>query len=167
MFADFPRLSGAAHGTEIAFLTGVYKYGPIGKYIYPVGKLRDDMERTMMSIWGAFAHTSNPAVELTIAWPKFKDSSKNYLILDNFESLRVVKEEYSIDSLLDLLTDNMTASDLEKCTMVWESLINVGNPDIERFEQWNEGFCNSFDILEEQRKVSMGLREQYGSTTIW
>jgi para-nitrobenzyl esterase len=69
--------------------------------------------------------------------------------------------------LLDLLTDNTTASDLEKCTIVWESLINVGNPDIERFDQWNEGFCSRFDILEEQRKVSMELREQYGSTTIW
>jgi len=167
LFADFPKLIGAAHGTEIAFLTGVYKYGPIGKYIYPVGKLRDDMERTMMSLWGAFAHTSNPSVELPLAWPKFKDSSKNYLILDNLESLRVVEEEFSIDSLLDLLIYNTTASDLEKCIIVWESLINVGNPDIERFEQWNDGFCSRFDIMEEQQKLSMELREQYGSTTIW
>ena len=36
-FVDFPNLFGAAHGTDIAFVTGNYTYGPITSYIYPEG----------------------------------------------------------------------------------------------------------------------------------
>ena len=165
-FADFPELIGAAHATEIAFLTGVYKYGPIGKYIYPVGELRDEMEKTMMSTWGSFAHFSDPSISLPIGWPKFTDQQKNYLVLDKAEDMRILTEEHSIDSLLDLLIANPTASDLERCTIVWESLVNVGDPDFERFGQWNNGFCRGFDIPEEQKRVSRELRKLYGSTTL-
>ena len=34
-FADFPAIIGAAHVTDISFVTGDYKFGPITSYIYP------------------------------------------------------------------------------------------------------------------------------------
>ena len=40
-FADFPNVIGAAHGVDIAFLTGDFKYGPISRYIYPDSPERD------------------------------------------------------------------------------------------------------------------------------
>ena len=112
------------------------------------------MERIMMSTWGSFAHFSDPSMNLPISWPKFRDKQKNYLVLDKLEEIKILKEEHDIDSLLNLLVSSPSASDLERCTIVWESLINVGDPDLARYKQWNDGFCGRFDILEEQRRVS-------------
>ena len=59
-FADFPSLIGAAHGFEISFITGDYKFGPIGRYVYPKGELRDQMQSTMMNAWASFARDGSP-----------------------------------------------------------------------------------------------------------
>ena len=60
LFADFPNLIGAAHGFEISFITGDFKFGPIGRYVYPKGELRDQMKETMMKAWASFAKTGIP-----------------------------------------------------------------------------------------------------------
>ena len=62
-FADFPSLIGAAHGFEISFITGDFKFGPIGRFVYPKGELRDQMKETMMQAWTSFAKTGVPKLE--------------------------------------------------------------------------------------------------------
>ena len=44
MFADIPSIIGAAHGTDISFVTGDYKFGPISSYVYPEGPNRNEMK---------------------------------------------------------------------------------------------------------------------------
>ncbi|MCP4842426.1 MAG: carboxylesterase family protein, partial [Halieaceae bacterium] len=68
-FADFPKLIGAAHGIDIAFVTGNYTYGPISSYIYPDSESREEMREIMMSAWAGFARTGKPG--LPIDWPTF------------------------------------------------------------------------------------------------
>ena len=51
LFIDFPTFFGAAHGTDIAFVTGNFTYGPISSYIYPESSERDQMQRTFMGAW--------------------------------------------------------------------------------------------------------------------
>ncbi len=165
-FADFPSFIGAAHGTEIAFITGDYKYGPITEYIYPPSAERDQMEITMMSAWAAFAYSSDPTADLAISWPHFTDDRKSYLRLDKDESLVVEDERYDMDSLLEQVRTANVATELEKCTIVWDSLINAGDPDVHRYKKWNQGNCAVYDIVDEQRKVAERLRKEFGSTTI-
>ena len=33
---------------------------PIGRYVYPKGELRDQMQSTMMSAWASFARDGSP-----------------------------------------------------------------------------------------------------------
>jgi para-nitrobenzyl esterase len=44
-FADFPNLIGAAHGFEISFITGDFKFGPIGRFVYPKGRIKRSDDR--------------------------------------------------------------------------------------------------------------------------
>jgi para-nitrobenzyl esterase len=44
-FADFPNLIGAAHGFEISFITGDFKFGPIGRFVYPKGRIKRSNDR--------------------------------------------------------------------------------------------------------------------------
>ena len=66
MFADIPEIMGAAHATDVAFLTGRYLYGPISGYMYPKSRSRDQMERTMMEAWSDFARFGNPNKRLPL-----------------------------------------------------------------------------------------------------
>ena len=163
MFADFPNILGAAHGTDIAFVTGDYKYGPISSYIYPEGSARDEMEATIMSAWSNFALTATPGLGLTLSWDKFTSSNPIYVHLDKDDLLRSGKEVHSMDSLLDSLSEHPVPTALEKCLIVWESLINVGDPDLEAVQEWNNGFCSSFDLAQEQRNIQNRLIAEYGS----
>lgn len=71
MFADFPNILGSAHGADIAFVTGDYKYGPISSYIYPEGSAREEMEASIMGAWSNFALAATPALDLAINWNQF------------------------------------------------------------------------------------------------
>ena len=163
MFADFPSILGAAHGTDIAFVTGDYKYGPISSYIYPEGSARDEMEATIMSAWSNFALSGTPDSGLNIRWDKFTSSAPTYVHLDKDDLLRSDTEAYSMGSLLDSLSEHPVPTALEKCLIVWESLINVGDPDLEAVQEWNNGFCSSFDLAQEQRDIQNRLIAEYGS----
>jgi para-nitrobenzyl esterase len=69
-------------------------------------------------------------------------------------------------TLLDRLKVNQVATDLEKCLIVWESLVNVGDADVAYFREWNNGFCGQFDIVEEQAKLNQALIDEFGSTSV-
>lgn len=163
MFADFPNILGAAHGTDIAFVTGVYKYGPISSYIYPEGSARDEMEATIMSAWSNFALSATPDSGLSVSWDKFTSSAPTYVHLDKDDLLRSDTEPHSMGSLLNTLSEHPVPTALEKCLIVWESLINVGDPDLKAIQAWNNGFCSSFDLAQEQRNIQNRLIAEYGS----
>ena len=61
-YANTPKLLGASHGVEIAFLTGDFQYGPVTKYVYPNNDARYQMQETMMQAWSTFAQNGKPII---------------------------------------------------------------------------------------------------------
>jgi para-nitrobenzyl esterase len=165
-FADFPTILSAAHGTDIAFVTGDYKYGPVTSYIYPEGPDRDQMETTIMRAWSDFSKGLGPGDRMDVDWTPFGEKGQYYVHLDRDEALRLDSESETMKTLLDRLKVNQVATDLEKCLIVWESLVNVGDADVAYFREWNNGFCGQFDIVEEQAKLNQALIDEFGSTSV-
>ncbi|MGB0450301.1 MAG: carboxylesterase/lipase family protein [Porticoccaceae bacterium] len=165
-FADFPNIIGAAHGTDISFVTGDFKYGPITSYIYPEGAERDQMQRTVMNIWGDFALSATPDKSLPFQWQAYNSADKAYVHLDKDEFLALDFETETLDSLLASVASFSDASYAEKCILVWETLINIGDADIARYNSWNNGQCANFDARAEQNKIAEKLIEKYGSPSV-
>jgi para-nitrobenzyl esterase len=165
-FADFPSIIGAAHGTDISFVTGDFKYGPITSYIYPEGAARDQMQNTVMNIWGNFAGSAIPDKSLPFQWQLYNSADKAYVHLDKDEFLALDFETQTLDSLLERVANFSDASYAEKCILVWETLINIGDADIPRYKSWNNGECAKFDARAEQNKIAKKLIEKYGSASV-
>ena len=165
-FVDFPKLFGAAHGTDIAFVTGNFTYGPISSYIYPEGNARDEMQSSMMSAWSNFAKRGIPDTETTVTWQPFSTSSPNYLRLDRNDLLRMDRETESVESLLDIVALSPVLTDYERCYIAWETYNNVARSESQAYAQWNGGLCSAVDMRAEQRALAEKLVAQYGSVDV-
>jgi para-nitrobenzyl esterase len=165
-FIDFPNILGAAHGTDISFVTGDYKYGPITGYIYPQGEAREQMNRTFMNIWGDFAASGTPDTSLGFNWQAYSNAKKAYLRLDKDDLLGLDFESETLSSLLAKIAQDTHADSIEKCMMVWETLVNVGDRDIPRYKSWNNGQCVNFDARKAQENIAIELIQEFGSTSV-
>ena len=167
MFADIPEIMGAAHATDVAFLTGRYLYGPISGYMYPKSRSRDQMERTMMEAWSDFARFGNPNKRLPLNWEKYNQNRGEFLILDKDEDLEMGYETETMGSLLKKVADSVLLGSLQKCLLVWESLVNIGDPDINLYNAWKDGVCSAYDISFERKKISAQLKREYGGISVF
>jgi para-nitrobenzyl esterase len=165
-FIDFPNILGAAHGTDISFVSGDYKYGPITSYIYPEGEAREQMNRTFMNIWGDFAASGIPDTSLRFDWQGYTSAKKPYLRLDKDELLALDFESETLTSVLAKIAANTHADPIAQCLMVWETLINVGDRDIPRYKSWNDRQCVDFDARKAQENIAIELIEEFGSTSV-
>ena len=165
-FADFPAIIGAAHGTDISFITGDYKFGPITSYIYPDNSAREQMQRTMMTAWADFARSATPDNSLPFKWKAFSSSERAFVHLDRDRDLALGYDSATLESLLARVAKNNHASHKEKCILVWETLVNIGDPDIARYKRWNGGDCASVDARAEQNSTAARLIRKYGSATL-
>jgi para-nitrobenzyl esterase len=165
-FIDFPNIIGAAHGTDIAFLTGVFSYGPISSYIYPQGTARSQMRTTMMGAWSNFARSADPGVGLPFDWVAFKTAKPAFIHLDKDDLLRMDVEQDNIVTLLKDVSEDSDSTELEKCFIVWEAFTAVGDNRLAEYHSWNNGLCNQFDIKAEQRKMNDSLIAEFGSAEV-
>ena len=165
-FIDFPSIFGAAHGTDISFVTGDFKYGPVTSYIYPEGEARDQMERTFMNVWGDFAHSGIPDQSLDFKWQPYNHKTKAYVRLDRDEFLSLQFETETLDTLLAGIAEDDNASQIEKCLLLWETLTNVGSADVARYRSWNNGQCEQLDARAEQERVAIDLIEEFGTSSV-
>ncbi len=165
-FIDFPSIFGSAHGTDISFVTGDFKYGPVTSYIYPEGEARDQMERTFMNVWGDFAHSGIPDQSLDFKWQRYNNETKAYVRLDRDEFLSLHFETETLDTLLAGIAGDNNASQIEKCLLLWETLTNVGSADIARYRSWNNGQCEQFDARAEQERIAADLIEEFGTSSV-
>jgi len=166
-FADFPSLIGAAHGFEISFITGDYKFGPIGRYVYPKGVLRDEMQETMMNAWASFAKNGVPDVGKKLEWSRFTSKERAFLKLDSNESLSMDKEMLSLKYILGNVRLSPVGTLLEKCLLAKETFDNIGNPLPKDYSSWNQGACNQFNINKERKKINDDLISEYGSVSVY
>jgi len=164
-FANFPKLLGAAHGYEIAFLTGDYKYGPITRYVYPKSKSRDAMEDKMMTVWANFAKTGNPSLINDMQWPAFTASTQLFMKLDT--SLSVGYESNDLSSLVSgIFSSEVGLTSLQKCLLARDSLKNVGDDLISALPKLSSGECDLYDLDQEYRKIEKDLMDRYGSLSV-
>jgi len=164
-FANFPKLLGAAHGYEIAFLTGEYKYGPITRYVYPKSKSRDAMEEKMMTVWANFAKTGNPSLSNDFQWPAFTASNQIFMKLDT--DLSVDNESTDLSSLVaGIFHSEVGFTTLQKCLLARDSLKNVGDDLTSALPKLSNGECNLYDLDQEYRKIEKDLIDKYGSLSV-
>ena len=166
-FLDFPNLMGSAHGLDIAFVTGNFKFGPLGRYVYPKGKSRDQMQETMMNAWTSFAKTGIPNTGKDVKWEKFNSNDRIFIKLDSDEFLSLDKEMLSMEYILGSLKLSPVGSLLEKCMLARETLDNIGDPLLDELGRWNEGACNQFDLNKERKKIEDDLIQEYGSVSVY
>ncbi len=166
-FADFPNLIGSAHGIEISFVTGDFKFGPIGRYVYPKGELRNQMQDTMMNAWATFAKTGIPETGKGIEWEKFDSINRKFLKLDSDEYLSLDREMLSIEFILENLRISPTGNLLEKCLLAEETFFNIGDRMDEEFLEWNSAVCKQFDMHQERKKIETNLIKEYGSASVF
>ena len=50
--------------------------------------------------------------------------------------------------------------------MVWETLINIGDPDIPRYKTWNNQSVPGFDARAVQDKIASDLIQKYGTASV-
>jgi len=166
-FADFPNLIGAAHGFEISFITGDFKFGPIGRFVYPKGELRDQMKETMMQAWTSFAKTGVPKTGKSHEWKKFNSKDRSFMKLDSDENLSIAQEILSLEFITENVRLSPVGTLLEKCLLVQETFFNIGDYFEKEFKKWNEGACEQFDMDFERKKIESDLIEEYGSATVY
>ena len=83
--ADFKKIIGAAHATEIPLIAGNNKLvGNYGFIIYPNGPSKKYTSKNMMRFWANFAKTGKPGLSTNnVKWVNYlKDNTQNVIILD-------------------------------------------------------------------------------------
>lgn len=133
IIADFKRLIGAAHATEVPLLAGnmdlVGGY-PLSNFIYPPSISKRYLSKNMMLFWTNFAKNGNPGMSTnSVSWNSYisNDNFHNYLILDNKKNLKMKSEKLTFAYLSSQLEKDTRLTQLEKCVVLLQMYTFVGN----------------------------------------
>ena len=133
VIADFKKLIGAAHATEIPILTGnndlVGGY-PLSDLVYPPSFSKRFTSKNMMRFWTNFAKYGSPGESTnSVKWEKYlsEDGSQNYLIIDKRKNLKMISESISLDLLATKLFNEKSLQMLEKCVVLLQIYTYVGD----------------------------------------
>jgi len=148
--ANFKKLIGAAHATEIPLLTGNNKLvGDYGFLIYPNGPSKFFLSKNMMNFWTNFAKTSEPGVSSNNKeWLKYDGLNKinsNFMVLDNRKNLKMNSDQNSFKSLVNDLFYESSLTELEKCVVLLQMLTFVGDDLYDDYITFYPGKCNRKD----------------------
>ncbi len=131
--ADFQKLIGAAHATEIPLLAGntdlVGGY-PLSDLIYPPSFSKRFTSKNMMRFWTNFAKNGVPGDSTnSISWDPYKisDQQSNYMILDKKNNLKMISDSISFESLTKKLVNDNRLNNLEKCVVLLQMFTFVGD----------------------------------------
>ena len=147
--ADFKKLIGASHGTEISLVTGNNKLVEgFGFLIYPAGPSKRFLSKNMMLFWSNFAKDGRPGDSTNgINWDSYSHykGSKNYMILDNKKNMRVVNLEASYKKLLEELNLDSRVNELERCVILYQMGTFVGNDILDKISSYADFSCKRED----------------------
>lgn len=157
--ADFKKLIGASHGTEISLLTGNNKLVEgYGFLIYPAGPSKRFISKNMMLFWSNFAKYGKPGVSSNgVNWDLYNHSngSKNFMILDNKRNMKVLNSDTTYKKLVEELNLDKRVSDLEKCVILYQMGTFVGNDILDNISKYADFSCKREDskkFLEENAR---------------
>ena len=148
--ANFKKLIGAAHATEIPLLAGNNKLvGDYGFLIYPKGPSKSFLSKNMMKFWANFAKTGKPGISSNKQeWIKYNglnETDSNFMVLDNRKNLKMSKDQNSFKSLVNDLYYEKDITDLEKCVVLLQILTFVGDDLYDDYINFYQGKCNRGD----------------------
>ena len=148
--ANFKKLIGAAHATEIPLLVGNNKLvGDYGFLIYPKGPSKSFLSKNMMNFWVNFAKTGKPGTSSNKQeWTKYNgldEVESNFMVLDNRKNLKMDKDQNSFKSLVNDLFYEKDITDLEKCVVLLQMLTFVGDDLYDDYANYYPGVCNRSD----------------------
>jgi para-nitrobenzyl esterase len=151
--ANFKKLIGAAHATEIPLLAGNNKLvGDYGFLIYPKGPSKSFLSKNMMNFWANFAKTGKPGISSNKQeWIKYNglnEIDSNFMVLDNRKNLRMSKDQNSFKSLVNDLYYEEDVTDLEKCVVLLQMLTFVGDDLYDDYVNFYPGKCSRKDAEE-------------------
>ena len=146
IIADFRKLIGAAHATEIPLLTGNNKLvGDYGFLIYPNGPSKRFTSKNMMKFWTNFAKNGEPGISTNgVEWTKYNGQQSlpsSYMILDNRKNLKMHKDGFSFFSLSKDLYKEDALTDIEKCVVLLQMLTYVGDDLYDQYANGYPGKC--------------------------
>ena len=132
--ADFKKLIGAAHATEIPLLAGNAKLVggyPLSDLIYPAGRSKLFTSRNMMRFWSNFAKNGEPGKSSnSVYWKsvvKNNEFGSSYLVIDNRKNLKIKDNVQTFESLSKELYEDPRVNELEKCVILLQMFTFVGN----------------------------------------
>jgi para-nitrobenzyl esterase len=129
IIADFQKLFGAAHATEIPLLTGNNKLvGDFGFLLYPRGPSKRFTSKNMMGFWTHFAKFGEPGESSNkIKWEKYSPDKQSFIVLDKKRNMKTVEITSSYKTLIEELNDDSRVNNVEKCVIVYQMGSIVGN----------------------------------------
>ena len=147
--ADFKKLIGASHGTEISLITGNNKLVEgYGFLIYPNGPSKRFISKNMMKFWSNFAKSGKPGNSTNgIEWNLYNhlQDSKNFMILDNKRNMKMRHFQTTYQSLVEELNNDTRVNELERCVILYQMGTFVGNDIFDDISQYANFSCSRFD----------------------
>jgi len=150
LVADFKKLIGAAHATEIPLLAGNEKLVggyPLSDLIYPTGISKLYTSRNMMRFWSNFAKNGNPGISTnSVKWEPYSEINKySFMVLDNRKNLKMRSQAQSFKDLSAQLYEDERINELEKCVILLQMYTFVGNDIYDENIKYYPGKCNRTD----------------------
>jgi len=143
--ADFKKLIGASHGTEIPLITGNNDIvGDFGFLIYPSGPSKRFLSKNMMLFWTNFAKKGVPGASSNgIEWLSYNQSEEtNFLILDNKRNMKIINSYTSYKELVEQLNHDARVNELERCVILYQMGTFVGNDVFDEIQQFSNFDCD-------------------------
>ena len=147
--ADFQKLFGAAHATEIPLLTGNNKLvGDYGFLLYPIGPSKKFTSKNMMRFWTNFAKFGEPGESSNkIKWEKYSPDRKNFIILDRKRNMKVIEISSSYKELIEELNEDTRVNNIEKCVILYQMGSLVGNDIFDKLIKYARFSCKKSDAI--------------------
>ena len=119
--ANFGQLFGAAHGLEIPFVFGQFRFlGDADKYIFTKANAngRAALSKAMMYHWAEFARHGTPGGD----WPRWSADGPNLLLLDSPAGggVRMVSDDETADRVLADLRNDPRLTPGQRCKVFFE-----------------------------------------------
>ena len=147
--ADFKKLIGASHGTEISLVTGNNKLVEgYGFLIYPNGPSKRFLSKNMMRFWSNFAKNGKPGSSTNgIEWNPYNSlkDSKNFLVLDNKRNMKMEYSGTTYKTLVEELNNDNRVNELERCVILYQMGTFVGNDILDKISQYANFSCKRSD----------------------
>tara|TARA_Y100001935_G_scaffold253174_1_gene258686 strand:+ start:843 stop:2627 length:1785 start_codon:yes stop_codon:yes gene_type:complete len=149
IIADFKKLIGAAHATEISLLAGDYKLVggyPLSDLIYPPSVSKRFTSKNLMKFWTNFAKYGVPGESTnSIKWEPYdinENRNGKFLIIDKKKDMEMSYDTNTFESLMDELYSDIRLDELEKCVVLLQMLTFVGNDLYDKKSQSYKGQCD-------------------------